>query len=252
MQEQKLAGKVAVVTGGGRGIGEAIAHAYALEGAAVVCAARSPDQIAAVASAIESAGGQALAVPTDVTDHAAVKSMYEQAAATFGGLDIVVVNAGGNVDRTRVDVGEAAPWVATIELNLIGAYYCLKEAIPHLKARGGGKIITVGSGMGHRGSPGNSSYCAAKAGLRMLTRVLAQELVEDNITVNELIPGPVRTHLTRDVEELSKQSGNPTPFLSPTEWVKQPEDVVPLAMFLATQPDRGPTAQTFSLMRRDC
>ncbi len=252
MQQQQLAGKVAVVTGAGRGIGEAIARAYALEGAAVVCAARTAEQISAVAQAIEAAGGKALAVPTDVTDHAAVRRMYGAAVAAFGGIDIVVVNAGGNIDRSRVDVGAVEPWVATIELNLIAAYYCVKEAVPHLKTRGGGKIITVGSGMGHRGSPGNSSYCVAKAGLRMLTRVLAQELIEDGIAVNELIPGPVRTHLTRNVEELSKQSGNPTPFLSPTEWVKQPHDVVPLAMFLAAQPAKGPTAQTFSLMRREC
>ena len=252
MQQQRLADKVAVVTGAGRGIGEAIARAYALEGASVVCAARSADQIESVAQAIEAAGGRALAVATDVTDHAAVRRMYEAAVEAFGGLDIVVVNAGGNIDRSRVDVGEVEPWVATIELNLIGAYYCLKEAIPHLRVRGGGKIITVGSGMGHRGSAGNSSYCAAKAGLWMLTRVLAQELIEDGIAVNELVPGPVRTELTRNVEELSKQSGNPTPFLSPTEWVKQPADVVPLALFLATQPAKGPTAQTFSLMRREC
>ena len=251
MQQQRLEGKVAVVTGAGRGIGEAIARAYALEGADLVLAARSAAQIEAVADDIRAGGADALAVRTDVTDHAQVQRLYAQAVETFGGLDIVVVNAGGNVDRTRVDVGEAGPWVATIELNLIGAYYCLKEAIPYLKTRGGGKIITVGSGMGHRASAGNSSYCAAKAGLRILTRALAQELIEDGIAVNELVPGPVRTYLTRNVEELSKQSGNPTPFSSPTEWVKQPEDVVPLALFLATQPDKGPTAQTFSLTRRE-
>jgi len=242
----RLDGKVALITGAGRGIGAAIARAYAAEGASVVCAARSKDEVDRTVADISG-----LAVVCDVTDHEAVKAMYAETAAKFGGLDIVVANAGGNLDRSRVDEGGAEGWVATIELNLIGAYYTMKEAVPFLKQRGAGKIITVGSGIGHRGAAGNSSYAAAKAGLWMLTRVLAQELVEFNISVNELIPGPVRTQLTQGVEERADKKGHKTPFLTSGEWVKQPEDVVELALFLACQPDIGPTAQSFSLMRRD-
>jgi 3-oxoacyl-[acyl-carrier protein] reductase len=118
--------------------------------------------------------------------------------------------------------------------------------VPYLKKRGAGKIITIGSGLGHRGYAGGSAYACSKAGLWMLTRVLAQELTQYNISVNELIPGPVETSIDDGYEKeknaVSKMNG---------EWLKRPEDVTPLALFLACQPETGPTAQSFSLMRRD-
>ncbi len=242
-----LEGKVAAVTGAGRGIGRAIAVAYASEGAAVCCAARTQSEIDGTVAEIEASGHSALAVATDVTRLDSVQNMLEVTVRAFGGLDIVVVNAGGNLDRSRVDDGTAADWVSTIELNLIGAYHSAKGAIPYLKARGGGKIITIGSGIGHNGRAGSSAYACAKAGLWMLTRVLAQELWRDNISVNELVPGPVMTERAR---ETYGRSGDSV-FTIDSEWVKAPEDVAPLALFLATQPDIGPTAQSFSLMRRD-
>jgi len=244
---RRLEGKVALVTGAGRGIGRAVALAYAREGARVVCTARSEDQIRSAAQEIRTAGGEAIALAADVTSHASVQSMYRAADEAFGALDVVFVNAGGSVERKRVDEGDPKLWTATIDLNLTGAYYTMLEAIPYLKRRGAGKIIAVGSGIGHRGVAGNSAYAVSKAGLWMLVRVLAQELVEFNISVNELIPGPVRTELTRDVEATAAA----TPFNNSGEWIKQPEDVVDLALFLAAQPDVGPTAQSFSLMRRD-
>ena len=122
-----------------------------------------------------------------------VERMYQATADTFSGIDIVVVNAGGNLENSRIEDSNARNWAATIELNLTGAYYCARNAIPYLKSRGGGKIITIGSGMGHNGRAGSSAYACAKAGLWMLTRVLGQELWPDNISVNELIPGPVLT-----------------------------------------------------------
>lgn len=247
----RLRGKVALITGAGRGIGAAIARAYAREGARVACAARSQDEIDAAAEAIRAEGGAAVAVRADVTDLESVRAMYAAVAATYGGLDIAFLNAGGSVERARIDEGTVEGWRATLELNLVGAYYCAREAIPYLKARGAGKIFFTGSGMGHRGAKGNSSYAAAKAGVWMLTRVLAQELVEFNISVNELVPGPVRTRLTRDVEKGAGESGRGSPFLTPGEWIKQPDDVTELAVFMAAQPDVGPTAQSYSLMRRD-
>lgn len=243
----RLAGKVAVVTGAGRGIGRAVALAYGREGAQVVCAARSEEQVRSVAEEICAEGGEALAVVADVTSHESVKSMYAAAEKAFGGLDLVLANAGGSIERKRIDEGDPKLWTATIDVNLTGAYYTMSEAVPYLKQRSAGKILAVGSGIGRRGTPGNSAYAVAKAGLWMLVRVLAQELAEFNISVNELIPGPVRTELTRDVE----RSGASTPFTTSGEWIKQPEDVVDLALFLATQPDIGPTAQSYSLMRRD-
>lgn len=247
MQEtQTLKGKVAVVTGGGRGIGKAIALAYAQAGAAVCCAARTLAEIEQTAREIHQAGGRGLAVQTDVTRFETVEIMLRQTVEAFGGLDILVINAGANDDRRPVEESQPADWRTTLEVNLIGAYYCAKAAIPHFKERGGGKIITIGSGLGHRGRAGGSAYACSKAGLWMLTRVLAQELWPYNVSVNELIPGPVETVMTSEATRDKE-----TVFSVESEWIKSPEEVTPLALFLATQPDIGPTAQSFSLMRRD-
>jgi 3-oxoacyl-[acyl-carrier protein] reductase len=245
--DQPLRGKVAIVTGAGKGIGKAIAQAYAGAGAAVCCAARTEAQLRETVASISAAGGRGLAVPTDVTQPGSVLRMVDATLEAFGGLDILVINAGVNGDKLPVETSDAEIWRATLEVNLVGAYLCAQAAIPALKARGGGKIITLGSGMGHRGLPGLSAYACSKAGLWMLTRVLAQELAASNIDVNELIPGPVATDMTT--------SDDAKPFLGApgvdSEWFKTTEDVLPLALFLATQPPRGPTAQSFRLARRD-
>jgi len=243
--ERELNGKVAIVTGAGRGIGKAISIGFAQSGAAVCCAARTVAEIEATVREIQANGGRGIAVPTDVGQLESVQQMFQKTVERFGGLDILVINAG--VHEARKPVAESQPedWRTTVEINLIGAYYCARTAIPYLQQRGGGKIITVGSGVGHRGRPGASAYACSKAGLWMLTRVLAQELWGYNISVNELIPGPVKTAMNPD------KPRQPGFGFADSEWLKAPEDVVPLALFLATQPQVGPTAQSFSLMRRD-
>jgi 3-oxoacyl-[acyl-carrier protein] reductase len=239
-----LAGKVALVTGAGRGIGRAIAIGFAEAGAAVCCSARTASEIEATAATIRAQSGAAMAHAADVTDRLAVEALIRATVSKLGRLDIVVINAGISTGRGAVADSDPDGWRATIDVNLIGAYYCARAAVPALRHGGGGKIILIGSGIGHRGTAGNSAYACSKAALWMLTRVLAQEVIGDNISVNELIPGPVDTSLLP-----------PDPagraFMGQTEWLKRPEDVMPLALFLATQPAIGPTAQSFSLMRRD-
>jgi 3-oxoacyl-[acyl-carrier protein] reductase len=245
VEEKTLAGKVAVVTGAGRGIGRAIAIGYAKAGAAVCCAARSDAEIAETVDVIHGAGGKAIKLAADVTDYGSMERLFGEAATALGGVDVVVACAGGSVENKLVEESDPTAWKDAIATNLVGAFHTAKAAVPHLRRRSAGKLIFIGSGMGHRSAPTRSSYATSKAGLWMLIRVLAQELVAHNICVNELVPGPVMTSFIKGREEALRAGG------TGGEWMKQPEDVVPLALFLAGQPENGPTGQSFSLARRE-
>jgi 3-oxoacyl-[acyl-carrier protein] reductase len=249
--EAPLAGKVALLTGAGRGIGRAIAIGYARAGAAVACAARSRDQIDAVAEEIRSAGGRAIAIPTDVSSREQVEALVQATVDAFGGLDLVVCNAGAIEPFAKVADSDPDTWWSVLEVNLRGVYLTARAAIPHLVARGGGKILTLGSSGGHRPFPTASAYSASKAAMSMFTRSLAVELRGANIAVNELIPGPVITEMTLFMFKGLANNEFIQGSYSGTDWIKQPEDVIPLALFVATQPDNGPSGQVFSLVGRE-
>ena len=174
-----------------------------------------------------------------------VDALAEKVRGEFDRLDILVNNAGGGIERNSILDSDPDIWIKDVTVNCISAYLVSHALLPLMIDSGGGRIINVGSGMGHRPTASSSAYHVGKAGMWMFTQCLSEEVWEHNITVNELIPGPVATHLTGG----RMRVGGPPPF-APSEVVKAPEDVVPLALFLATQPDGGPTAQTFSLTRR--
>jgi len=242
--QQALARRVAVVTGAGRGIGAAIATALAAAGATVACAARSREEVEAVATRIGAAGGRAFAVAADVGEAEQVAALYGETVRRAGGLDLLFVNAGVSLDQKPLEHSDPAAFEETMRVNLTGAYHCARLAIPLMRARGGGRMVMTGSGMGHSSLHGHAAYSCSKSALWMLVRILADELRADGISVNELVPGPVQTAMTGVPQRAGSVVNNPV------EWLKQPEDVVPLAMFLATHPGPGPTGQSFSLMRR--
>ena len=192
MEAFDLTGRVAVVTGGGQGIGEGIAKNLAKAGASVVVAARHADRIARVADDIIAAGGQALAVTTDVTDRAALVALAEAAVDTFGGLHVWVNNAGGSTIRTPLKELSEDDWDACLRLNLTSVWSA--SIIAAERMTDGGSIINISSPAGDRGVPGSGHYAAAKAGVNSLTKTLSLELAP-SVRVNGISPGYVPTEV---------------------------------------------------------
>jgi peroxisomal 2,4-dienoyl-CoA reductase len=191
-QPDLLAGKVAVVTGGGTGIGLGISQTLASAGAEVEIASRKPEHLEPAAKQLRSSGAKVSAVEVNVREPDSVARMIDQISRQHGRLDILVNNAAGNFYAPTATLSPNA-WRAVVETDLYGTFYCSQAAYPLMKAQGGGRIISISMTLHYRGWPLMAHATAAKAGVDALTRTLALEWARDRITVNAVAPGPIPT-----------------------------------------------------------
>ncbi len=232
----RLAGKTALITGGGTGIGRACALLFAREGARVAVAGRSAEPLRAVVAEIERAGGQALAVTCDVTHAEQVERAVRAAVERFGALNVVVNNAGvltlGSVEQTP-----ESEWARVLGVNLTGTFLVSRAALPELRKAGGGSIVNIGSLYGLIGLKNRAAYAASKGGVAQLTRSMALDHAHEGIRVNCVCPAIVETEMIQQVF-----ASQPDPAALRRQRIEQiplgrmgrPEDVAQLALFLAS------------------
>ncbi|MEO6060531.1 MAG: glucose 1-dehydrogenase [Thermoflexales bacterium] len=226
-----LSGRVAFVTGGSRGIGEAIARAYARAGAAVAVSSRKRENVQPVADAITRGGGKAIALACHTGDRAQIAAAIAEVVATFGGLDIVVNNAATNPQFGPLLDATDEMWDKTLQVNVKGYFAVAQIAVPHLLKRGGGKIINMASIAGITPGRMMGVYSVSKAAVLMLTQALAQELGPQGIQVNAIAPGVIQTKFSAALwsnlalsASLTEKSGR----------IGQPEDLEGAALLLAS------------------
>lgn len=192
-----MTGKTVLITGASRGIGAETARVFAAAGANVALLARSADSLADLAGEL---GEQALALACDVSDFEAVQNAVTRIVDHFGGLDVLIGNAGVIEPIARIEEADPAGWGVAIDINLKGVLYGMRAALPVMKAAGGGTIVTVSSGAAHGPIEAWSHYCASKAGAAMLTRCLDHEERENGIRAMGLSPGTVATQMQREIK----------------------------------------------------
>ena len=242
MEEFDLSGRTAVVTGGGQGIGEGIAKSLSRAGANIIVAARSTDRIERVASEIREAGGEALAVTTDVTDRAALVHLAETAINTFGGLHTWVNNAGGSPVRTPLNELSDEDWDACVNLNLTAVWKGSVIAFEHMKE--GGSIIQISSPAGDRAVPGSGHYGEAKAGVNSLTKTLSLEFAP-HVTVNGISPGYIPTEVMMTALDTNEEAlAQMADARIPLKRLGKPGDIGSAAVYLASEAGSWVTGQT--------
>ncbi len=229
----RLDGKVALITGGGAGIGEAIAKVFAKAGSAVVITGRRKEMLERVAGDIERDGGRALGVAGSVTDEAQTQSAVKQAVQAFGKLDILVNNAGIGAFGQPLHDTDDATWHRVLEVNLTGVFRMTRAAVPEMLKVGGGAIVNISSIAGQVGIPLLAAYGASKGGLDALTRCLAIDYAKQGIRCNAVSPGLVDTPMASDLlndQERRAQVMTAYPLGRPGT----PEEVAKLVLFLAS------------------
>ncbi len=226
-QETSLQGKVALITGAGRGIGRAVSLAIARAGARVILAARSTEQLAAVEREIAAGGGQALAVECDISREEDVVALFARVRTELGRVDILVNNAGVGSFGPIADF-PTAELDRILATNLRGTFLCSREALRIMKAQRSGYIVNMASVVGVKGYPNQAAYTASKHGIMGLTKSLAVEAQADGVRVSAVLPGGVDTGLIGDAR----------PDLDRSQLL-QPEDIARTVMFLLTLPERA-------------
>jgi NAD(P)-dependent dehydrogenase (short-subunit alcohol dehydrogenase family) len=253
---KKLDGKLALVTGGGRGIGRAVAVAFAREGSSLALVARTESEVERVAAELrDEFGVETTHAVCDVSDAGSVARAFASVAERFGrGCDVLVNNAG---------VAESAPLVKTddelwhrhIAINLTGTFYCTRAALPLMIRRGWGRVINVASIAAKTGAPYIAAYAASKHGVLGLTRSAALEVATKGVTVNAICPGYVDTDMTtRALDNIEAKTGRPAPDaleaikrMSPQQRLVTPEEVAAVALLLASDEGRGITGQAINV-----
>jgi len=241
-----LRGEVAIVTGGSQGLGKEMGRALAQNGATVILASRNLEKLKAAAHEIVEAGGKAEAIRCDISKFADVQNLVEQTVGAFSKIDILINNAGMNVPpRPLVDFPEE-DWQRVIDTNLKGTYYCCKAVGPEMIKRRKGRIINISSMAGTVGFPGMGPYGAAKAGIIQMTKVLALELAEYNITVNAIAPGFFDTPL-RDNIRKNQKLVDWTLERTPLRRCGLPKELTGLAVLLSSGASSYITGQTICI-----
>lgn len=228
----QLTDKIALVTGGGRGLGRAIALAFADAGAHVAVASRTREQLGEVAQEIRSRNRRGVAIEVDVTDSKSVAQMVETARKEFGRIDILVNSAGAGWASRMVDTSDDV-WKLLIDTNLTGTFYCCRDVARLMIEQKSGIIINLASVAGVKGPPGLGAYAASKGGVIMLTRVLALETVRHNVRVNAIAPGYFRTEMNAAILD-DPEMGPKIVGRIPMRRVGRPEEIGPLAVYLAS------------------
>jgi len=242
--ETTLNGKVAIITGASRGIGLAIARAYAAAGAKVALSSRKQDGLDLAAEMIREEGGVALPVAAHSGDSLAVEALVDRVTAEWGGIDILVNNAATNPHFGPILTAEESHWDKILDVNVKGYFRVVKACVPAMKARGGGKVINMSSVAGKEPQPMMGIYSVSKAAVIMLTEVLAAELAADKIQVNAIAPGFAKTKFssvlwqTEEINDALLRS-------IPQGRMAEPEEIAGMALYLASHASDFVTGATF-------
>jgi NAD(P)-dependent dehydrogenase (short-subunit alcohol dehydrogenase family) len=229
----RLAGRIAIVTGAGRGIGRGIALGYAREGAKVALVSRSAEELQALAAEISANGGEALVAPADVRDSAAVNAVVEQVVAQWGGVDALVNAAGIPMAVPTTELSDEK-WQMTLDININGTFFFCRAVAPHMIANGHGTIINIGSLHSFQGIPMRAAYAASKGGVLQLTRSLATEWAPHGVRVNCISPGWIRTPLQDEMVRQGRLDRTPIVARTPIRRIGEVSDIVGPAIFLAS------------------